>query len=96
MLHDITETEKLFDWTRINRETLLKYSSRLNDVEKLVHYKTPDYCIVAPARTVIFLLLELERLYNKSYGQSGVSHVYFQIYREIKKPEDFDNGPNLG
>lgn len=71
MLKDITETEELFDWTKINRDSLLKFS-KLSDVEKLVQYKTPDYCIVAPAKTVIFLLLELQRLCTKSYGQTDV------------------------
>ena len=74
------ETNELFDWSKqIKTDTQLKYSETLSIKEKLMHYKSPDYCFIAPAKTVLFLLLELQPLCQKRFGSKKVNetHVYF-------------------
>ena len=60
--------------------------------EKLTHYKTPDYCFIAPAQTHTILLLELQPLCNRQYDkQSKTGHVFYQVYHDVKKEEDFES-----
>ena len=73
MIEGVLNTDKLFDMNSIMGENQLRYS-KISTQDKLIHYKNPDYCFIAPAETVLFLLLELQPLCHKQFGPKDEPH----------------------
>ena len=73
MVDEITTDQDIFDWNSIldlnslTEENMLIVSN-ISAQEKLVHYKSPDYCFIAPKKTLPFLLLHLKPLCQKRFG----------------------------
>lgn len=55
----------------------------LSTRQKLAHFKSPDYCLVTRADTLLLLLSQLRSLVNRG-------GVYYSIYDKIESQEDFN------
>ena len=73
----MSQTESLFEWEGMDEGDTQLILSPLTVKEKLLHYRTPDYCFITPARTVLILLLELQPLCTKRFGSQDKTHAFF-------------------
>ena len=67
-IKDMMHADSLFQWEGIDEGDTQLILSPLTVKEKLEHFKSPDYCFITPARTVLILLLELQPLCTKTFG----------------------------
>ena len=79
----------VFDMTEILHLSL-RDTNNIGDQEKLMYYKTPDFCFITPANALVFMLSDLLPLCEKRFGKDdNKQHVFFQIYQQVSEEADF-------
>ena len=83
LIEDFLEGRKDFDVNDKNDKYRLMNAKDLTEGQKIAHFRSPDYCIVTRADTLYMMLSQLLPLVSRG-------GVYYSIYDQIQKPDDFN------